>query len=155
MPDIRYFPRPHFDVLTRDARAPHLDPLEGPEPTEAATHDRQEDHVMDDLEFPRLEDFSEYVLDVRPDSSSASCYALGNYRLVQSTHLIQRIREEFGDIDDDHKAVRQEKLLSGLEALLLDAYLMFRRSGLAEPDAADAPRHEPPFDCKETHPSYG
>ncbi|CAN7506195.1 hypothetical protein LJR232_003373 [Aquipseudomonas alcaligenes] len=152
MPDIRYFPRPHFDVLTRDARAPHLDLFEAPTQASASAHDSEEIHVMEDpLQFPRLEDFSEYVLDVRPDSPCASCYALGNYRLVQATHLIQRIRDESDYCEYSHRAVRQEKLLSGLEALLLDAYLMFRRSGLAEPEER---RGEPPYDCGEEHPVY-
>jgi hypothetical protein len=80
--------------------------------------------VNDAIRFPTLDDFPDEVLDVHRDSPPEACRDLGNYRLVQATHLVQRIRSEFEAAGEPHA----ERLLSGLEALLMDAYLMFARS---------------------------
>ncbi|WP_165666218.1 hypothetical protein [Metapseudomonas otitidis] len=80
--------------------------------------------VNDGIRFPSLEDFPDEVLDVHRGSPPEACRDLGNYRLVQATHLVQRIRDEFEAAGEPHA----ERLLSGLEALLVDAYLMFARS---------------------------
>ncbi|WP_285961560.1 hypothetical protein [Pseudomonas tohonis] len=129
MPDARHFPRPHFDVLMRDSRAPDL-PDSHPRRLDQA-RSQESPPVEDPLEFPTLGDFPEEILDIRPDSPAQACHALGDYRLVQATHLVQRIRETLDEHDPDtagERAQYQEQLLSGLEALLLDAYLMFGRA---------------------------
>lgn len=76
--------------------------------------------------FPTLDDFSDDVLDVRADSSPEDCQRLGDYRLVQVSRLIERLR-----LDQDSSAAgrrRQEAVLSGMEALLMDAHLMYSRA---------------------------
>lgn len=124
MPDATLLPRPHQDLLLRDIRAP-----------EQTLFDAAP--LNDPLRFPTLEDFSDEVLDVRRDSQPEACRDLGNYRLVQATHLVQRIRDELEADGNPHAAHQRERLLSGLEALLMDAYLMFARS---QPGIAPPPR---------------
>lgn len=81
--------------------------------------------------FPTLDDFSDDVLDVRADSDPEACRQLGDYRLVQVTRLIERLRRE-QDVTTPGRQ-RQEMLLSGMEALLMDAHLMYSRAhGAAE-----------------------
>ncbi|WP_044870462.1 hypothetical protein [Pseudomonas sp. LFM046] len=76
--------------------------------------------------FPTLNDFSDDVLDVRADSSPEACRRLADYRLVQVSRLIERLRLE----QDSSTAgrLRQEAVLSGMEALLMDAHLMYARA---------------------------
>ncbi|WP_271408512.1 hypothetical protein [Pseudomonas sp. Q1-7] len=76
--------------------------------------------------FPTLDDFSDDVLDVRADSSPEACRQLGDYRLVQVSRLIERLR-----LDQDRSTagrLRREAVLSGMEALLMDAHLMYSRA---------------------------
>ncbi|BAN49819.1 hypothetical protein [Metapseudomonas resinovorans] len=76
--------------------------------------------------FPTLNDFNDDVLDVHGGSSHTDCQRLGDYRLVQVSCLIERLRleQEAGAAG----RIRQEALLSGMEALLMDAYLMYTRA---------------------------
>lgn len=76
--------------------------------------------------FPTLDDFTDDVLDIRPDSSPEACQRLGDYRLVQVTCLIERLRNEQEAANTSR--LRREALLSGMEALLMDAYLMYARA---------------------------
>ncbi|AOE86572.1 hypothetical protein [Pseudomonas sp. TCU-HL1] len=76
--------------------------------------------------FPTLEDFPDDVLDVRADSSPEVCRRLGDYRLVQVSRLIERLRREQETGSAGH--LRQEALLAGMEALLMDAHLMYARA---------------------------
>ncbi|GLZ85702.1 hypothetical protein Pres01_17530 [Metapseudomonas resinovorans] len=76
--------------------------------------------------FPTLEDFNDDVLDVRDDSSPEAFHHLGDYRLVQVCRLIERLRLEQASGTADR--LRQEALLSGMEALLMDAHLMYARA---------------------------
>ncbi|MND57240.1 hypothetical protein D3C80_483630 [compost metagenome] len=78
--------------------------------------------------FPTLDDFSDDVLDVRADSSPEACRRLGDYRLVQVSRLIERLRLD--QATDTAGRLRQEALLEGMEALLMDAYLMYTRAFL-------------------------
>jgi hypothetical protein len=76
--------------------------------------------------FPTLDDFPEDVLDVHAGSSPDAFRRLGDYRLVQVSGLIERLR-----MDQETSTagrLRQEVLLSGMEALLMDAYLMYTRA---------------------------
>ncbi|MNF76389.1 hypothetical protein D3C84_585020 [compost metagenome] len=76
--------------------------------------------------FPTLDDFPDDVLDVRADSGPDAFRRLGDYRLVQVSRLIERLR-----MDQEASTAgrqRQEALLSGMEALLMDAYLMYSRA---------------------------
>ncbi|MDH4568129.1 hypothetical protein E8E95_15710 [Pseudomonas sp. BN414] len=76
--------------------------------------------------FPTLEDFPVDVLDVRADASPEACHRLGDYRLVQVCRLIERLRLEQGS--GTAGRLRQEALLSGMEALLMDAHMMYARA---------------------------
>ncbi|MCO6055358.1 hypothetical protein NG726_01520 [Pseudomonas sp. MOB-449] len=76
--------------------------------------------------FPTLDDFPDDVLDVRADSSPEVCRRLGDYRLVQVSRLIERLRRERETDSAGH--LRQEALLTGMEALLMDAHLMYARA---------------------------
>ena len=76
--------------------------------------------------FPTLEDFPVDVLDVRADASPEACQRLGDYRLAQVSSLIERLRHERNAGASGH--LRQEVLLSAMEALLMDAHLMYARA---------------------------
>ena len=76
--------------------------------------------------FPTLDDFPEDVLDVHAGSSPDAFRRLGDYRLVQVSRLIERLRLDQATGIAGH--LRQEALLSGMEALLMDAYLMYTRA---------------------------
>ncbi|MNN74574.1 hypothetical protein D3C81_1907840 [compost metagenome] len=63
---------------------------------------------------------------MRADSGPDAFRRLGDYRLVQVSRLIERLR-----MDQEASTAgrqRQEALLSGMEALLMDAYLMYSRA---------------------------
>ncbi|WP_251701959.1 LasR-specific antiactivator QslA [Metapseudomonas boanensis] len=76
--------------------------------------------------FPKPDDFPDDILVVDADSPAEEIRALGTYRLVQVTQLIQRMRtlcakgrqeaQEFGMAFD------------GVEALLMDAHLKFEQA---------------------------
>ncbi|MBD2837715.1 hypothetical protein ID144_11740 [Pseudomonas sp. JM0905a] len=76
--------------------------------------------------FPTLEDFPIDVLDVRADASPEACHRLGDYRLAQVSNLIERLRHERNAGASGQ--LRQEVLLSAMEALLMDAHLMYARA---------------------------
>ncbi|MCY1217221.1 hypothetical protein D9M68_145330 [compost metagenome] len=76
--------------------------------------------------FPTLQDFPVDVLDVCADSSPEACHRLGDYRLAQVSSLIERLRQE-RDAGASGQ-LREELLLSTMEALLMDAHLMYARA---------------------------
>ncbi|MDH4580565.1 hypothetical protein E8F20_01600 [Pseudomonas sp. BN415] len=76
--------------------------------------------------FPTLDEFPDDVLDVRADSSPEACRRLGDYRLVQVTRLIERLRIEQASGSAGY--LSREAMLSGMEALLMDAHLMYTRA---------------------------
>lgn len=87
--------------------------------------------------FPKAENFPDDILVVDSDSPAEDIRALGTYRLVQVTQLIQRMRTLCAK--GRQEALEFSMAFDGVEALLMDAHLKFEQ-------AASKPEPPPPQD---------